>query len=1012
MYHDQKKCGCMSACRNIARNALLPLALAWVTASGTAGPLRLVSVRDPAQPAPAGGNGDSFSPIISPDGRFVLFASAANNLVVNSNGNPITVTVSPRLNVFLRDRANGTTTLASVNLAGTGGGNGDSLPTAISADGRYALFESLASDLVAGDTNGLKDVFLHDFVAGTNILISASTNGNPGNGVCRGSVMTSDGRYVAFVSAANNLVPGDTNGIPDVFVRDVLAGVTTMVSIGAGQCSPFNLLTSSESPAITPDGHFVAFYSTATNLVPGTPAAGCVYVRNLVGSATIWASTNAGTIAQPILHTTNVASFNPAISADGNFVAFETSTNGFSYASGLILRQNLATGLTGIVNSNAFVPPTSNFEDFHSLDMTPDGRFVTSVGFYTNASPAWWSIAVFLWDSQTGTNTLVSGGFGNNGTAFSICDWPSVDPSGRFVAFLSSATNLVTNSFVADYHLYVQDTVAGTTTLVDADTNGIGSRISIATAPRMSADGRFIAFESPDTTLVLNDRNHDSDVFLRDLSTNLTELISVRHPALGSASPNGPGAVSGLSASTDGRFVSFCSDADNLVPNDTNGVRDVFVRDLFNGGMKLISVNSNGIPADNLSSEPAISGDGRFVAFTSSADDLVPGDTNNATDIFIRDVRSNLTSLVSVSTNGTRPGNGPSYSPALSADARYVLFRSKASNLAPGPYTYGENLFLRDLQSGTTIPLTTNGVLSAGMTPDGHFIAFSGASANLYVWDSQKKSAVYTNISPPVPALIISPDGNRIAYTNTSGLYGLDRALKTNWQILPATSGPRLGSHFSGDSVLLPYTARIASTNVVYLYDFQARTSRQVSSNFLSGMPNGNSDNPDISADGRFVAFRSSATNLLAAADLNDVPDLFLYDVSAGTTTILTTNRYNGAPGDNRSGAPLFSPDGRTLFFPGWASDLVPQDFNHQGDIFSLALLYANLSPASATQGPTLTWPARPGETYRVQFKTTLSESTWMDVTGTVTIVGNQAQLTDLAPSPGQRFYRVVVSNQ
>src|SRR5262249_10132676 len=154
-------------------------------------------------------------------GRYVLFASTANNLVLSSSNNPLPMIPLAKLNVFLRDRANGTTTLVSVNLAGTGGGNGDSVPTALSTDGRYPLFESSASDLIAGDTNGVADVFVRDLVSNSTVLVSVSTNGGAANGVCRGSTMTADGRYVAFVSAANNLVADDTNGIPDVFVRDL-----------------------------------------------------------------------------------------------------------------------------------------------------------------------------------------------------------------------------------------------------------------------------------------------------------------------------------------------------------------------------------------------------------------------------------------------------------------------------------------------------------------------------------------------------------------------------------------------------------------------------------------------------------------------------------------------------------------------------------------------------------------------------------------------------------------------
>src|SRR5437667_3165639 len=143
----------MKSGRPIGRRVLFCALILGYALRASAGPLQLVSVRDNSQAAPAGGSGDSWGPILTPDGRYVLFASAANNLSLTSQSNALPVSVAPKLNVFLRDRASGSTTLVSVNATGTGGGNGDSIPTAISTNGRYACFESAASDVVPGDTN-------------------------------------------------------------------------------------------------------------------------------------------------------------------------------------------------------------------------------------------------------------------------------------------------------------------------------------------------------------------------------------------------------------------------------------------------------------------------------------------------------------------------------------------------------------------------------------------------------------------------------------------------------------------------------------------------------------------------------------------------------------------------------------------------------------------------------------------------------------------------------------------
>ncbi|HEX4343143.1 MAG TPA: hypothetical protein VH255_07115, partial [Verrucomicrobiae bacterium] len=190
-----------------------------------AAPPTLVSLNDPVIVPPAGGNGDSISPAITPDGRFVVFSSSARDLVAGDND-------YFALDVFLRDRVNGTTTLVSENTSGSGG-NGDSSSASVSTNGQYVVFQSDASDIATGDTNGATDVFLNDLVNGAIYSISVATNGSLGNGASSDAVMTPDGRYVAFISAANNLVAGDTNNVPDVFVRDVHNGTTVCASVGA-----------------------------------------------------------------------------------------------------------------------------------------------------------------------------------------------------------------------------------------------------------------------------------------------------------------------------------------------------------------------------------------------------------------------------------------------------------------------------------------------------------------------------------------------------------------------------------------------------------------------------------------------------------------------------------------------------------------------------------------------------------------------------------------------------------
>jgi Tol biopolymer transport system component len=465
------------------------------------------------------------------------------------------------------------------------------------------------------------------------------------------------------------------------------------------------------------------------------------------------------------------------------------------------------------------------------------------------------------------------------------------------------------------------------------------------------------------------------------------------------------------------------------VPNDTNGCQDVFVRDMLYGTNLLVSVATNGGSADFSSSDPAISGDGRYVAFTSSADNLVPGDNNKAQDVFVRDLQSGTTVLVSVSSGGSGPGNGASYSPALSSDGRYVLFRSLAGNLASGSFTAGyENLFVRDLQLGTNYALTyitsTSGSRVGSMTANGRFVAFSGiisgSAACLYVWDSQLAQLVYTNFVSGILNVVVSSNGNRIAYVTGRTLYAVDRAANTNWTIGPVVLGARPGLRFSGDGRFLAYAASPNYspnyTNQVYLYDFQTATNMLVSRSYISGgAAYGASDSPDISADGRFVAYRSAATDIVPG-DTNGVPDVFLYDRLAGATTLLSASRFGNASADNRSLAPFFSSDGQTLVLESCGSDMVAQDFNHSSDVFVFLLRSSGSIPvfqvavlAGNAPGPGcwFTWPILPGKSYRVQFKNSLSDANWQDFNGTTTLIGQQGYFNDPAPGAPQRFYRI-----
>src|SRR3990172_4652589 len=284
----------------------------------------------------------------------------------------------------------------------------------------------------------------------------------------------------------------------------------------------------------------------------------------------------------------------------------------------------------------------------------------------------------------------------------------------------------------------------GSTERVSVDGAGI-ERNAFSGYPAISADGRFVAFSSDATNLVSGDTNLASDIFVRDRQTGSTERVSV--DGAGSQA-NGSSYEPAISA--DGRFVSFSSDASNLVSGDTNLAPDIFVHDRQTGGTERANVDSAGSEANAAAFFPAISGDGRFVAFSSDAGNLVPGDTNPASDVFVRDRQTGTTERVSVDSAGGG-GVGASYTPAVSSDGRFVAFTSAASNLVPADANGTTDIFVRDRQAGTTERASLNSAGSEGngasdesaVSSDGRFVTFRSLSSNLLAGDTNSAAAAF-----------------------------------------------------------------------------------------------------------------------------------------------------------------------------------------------------------------------------------------------------------------------------
>jgi Tol biopolymer transport system component len=342
------------------------------------------------------------------------------------------------------------------------------------------------------------------------------------------------------------------------------------------------------------------------------------------------------------------------------------------------------------------------------------------------------------------------------------------------VAFESYASNLVpgdTNNSPDSFltrDIFVRDTLTNTTTRVSLDSAGNQANDGSDSAS-ISPDGRFVAFNSTASNLVPGDTNNINDIFVRDTLTNTTTRVSV--DSAGNQG-NGSSFFGTPSLSADGRFVAFNSDASNIVPGDTNSSTDIFVRDTLTNTTTRVSVDSAGNQGiDDSSSSPSISPDGRFVAFFSSASNIVPGDTNRYPDIFVRDTLTNTTTRVSVDSAGNQRNIG-SYDPSISADGRFVAFYSFATNVVPD--IDSRDIFVRDTLTNTTTNVSIDsagnpgGAFNPSISADGRFVAFDSRSSNIVPGQTNNNRQVFVVDTSSTPNVINGTDSND-NLTGTSG---------------------------------------------------------------------------------------------------------------------------------------------------------------------------------------------------------------------------------------------------
>jgi Tol biopolymer transport system component len=399
-------------------------------------------------------------------------------------------------------------------------------------------------------------------------LVSRSSTGEQGDHVSTDPAISASGRFVAFGSFSANLAPGDTDHDEDVFVRDLATGTTRMVSVPRPGAPALHRRFQAGFPDISADGRYVVFTSDIPNLVQAdTNHKGDVFVRDLMTNTTTRVSVSTAG------HQGNGISDRPSISANGRYVAFDSGAS------------NL-------------VPGDSNDQS---------DVFVRDLVDHSTAR-----VSLSSDDEQADDDSLYS----------------AISANGQFVSFASSA-NLTDAASGLSFKVYVRDVAGGTTTLASVSSSEQQTNDN-AVLSSISANGRYVAFDSDASNLVPNDDNW-VDIFVRDLVAGTTTRVSVS-----SAAAHGKGNSFNPSIAAFGRYVAYESNASNLVPGDTNHSSDVFVHDLVNHTTRRASVSTAGEQGRRISTQVDISASGNFVAWSSLSPNLAPNDTNEEPDVFRR----------------------------------------------------------------------------------------------------------------------------------------------------------------------------------------------------------------------------------------------------------------------------------------------------------------------------------------------------------------------------------------
>ncbi|MBL8297584.1 MAG: hypothetical protein JNN30_04465 [Rhodanobacteraceae bacterium] len=718
---------------------------------------------------------------------------------------------------------------------------------AITPDGRFTLFRSAASNLVAGDTNRVADLFVHDASTGGIERVNLSSSGaQADDSVGEISGISDNGRYVVFDSAARNLVATPTFGRRQVYLRDRVAGTTTLLSGNGGGAAQAD----SRNPQLSADGRYVVFDSDAAFISSeDTNGLRDIYQLDRQTSTYTLISVSAdGRLG-------NGESYEAQISADGSSVVFNTratnltagDTNGFA---DLLLRKPAAGTLqrVSVKADGSQLQFSSYLSPMNAL--SADGRFVLMTA-YEALEPADTNDATdgYLYDSQDGSVRRVTLGVSDaqiNG--FSSAHGLSRDAAR--IVFQSDGPNVAPGQGSGNSRVFVRDLNTATNTQITFRNGGEEAGDSVY-APAMSSDGVTVVAITTNSNFVAGDNNLMNDLIRQAGRGSAAQRLSspAAGPGIAAANHDSGAVFQRFSASEDGRFVAFASFASNLVPGDLNGTNDVFVRDRLLGTTERVSVYSNGSEGNCGSLGADISSDGRYVVFYS----CTPFDTATPspyTDVYRHDRLMDTTTLVARTPSNTH-ANSHSSLPSLSGDGRFVAFRSCASNLVAGDSNGFCDIFVRDMDTGTTA-LATPSVTPGGantttdyaeISGNGRYVFYMSEATNLVANDSNAAFDAFRFDRITQTVELISRNTQGVQSDATSSFEGTshDGEQALFWSV---------GSNLSPGSATTAYYVRNIAAGTTELVSRTSSGERLASVLFSAA----------ISADGKRVAFTTSAS--------------------------------------------------------------------------------------------------------------------------------------------------------